>query len=228
MELKPLKRIGAYEQYKLKDFKELSNGLLARLHKEWPDGATHTVFQFGDKINDEHRLAKSISHKYNVAIIYSAKPGQIKSDGPNLPKAFNEGVLSRKTLRALFDKQSKQVYKKVKKLTPAYIKEHKLAVKLLENSRHLCLYKNGRFAALYIMVQRNNYLGKKCDWGLWMWSEPFLSSRENNAMLAYWFNWMKKTRLPVELKTRSFGIAAQKFMRKHGFEPKYVTVAKIV
>jgi len=228
MELKPAKRILKYEQYRLEQFKDLDNKLLAGLHRKWPAGATHAVFQFRNKIRDEHKLAKRISRSYNVSIIYAANPGQIKTEGPDLPDNFKEVRVSYNKLRTLFKRQAKQVYQKIKKLTPAFLEELKSAEKLLKHSRHLCLYRNNRFAALYIVVHRTNYLGKECEWGLWMWGEPFLTTKENTAVLTHYLRWVKRIRLPLELKARSFAVSTQKLLRKSGFEPKYVTVAKIV
>ena len=52
MEPAKLKRIGTYEQYRLKNFKDLDNKFLSRLHKNWPAGATHAVFTFTEPIKN--------------------------------------------------------------------------------------------------------------------------------------------------------------------------------
>ncbi|MDQ7774142.1 MAG: hypothetical protein RDU13_11560 [Elusimicrobiales bacterium] len=78
MGFKPEKAIGTYRVYKLKKFKELNNKFLARLHKEWPKGATHAVFKFAEPIKNEWRVTKPLLPKYNVALIYTARPSAIK------------------------------------------------------------------------------------------------------------------------------------------------------
>ena len=227
MELKPLKRIGTYEQYKLKKFKDLDNKLLARLHKEWPEGATHAVFQFGERINNEYKVTKALLAKYNVALIYSASPSRIKVKKVPFPETLKLGRVPATKLRLLFIKQSKDLIKKIKQLGPAFRKEHANALKLLKGSRNIGIYRGGRLVSLSISIRRKNYLGENCEWLLWNWTAPDLSAQEAAAEDETFFGFVKQTRLPVELKTRSFGQANQKLARARGFIPKYVTVAKM-
>ncbi|MDO8806454.1 MAG: hypothetical protein Q7R35_18745 [Elusimicrobiota bacterium] len=227
MEPTELKKVGTFEQYKLNNFKDLDNKLLSRLHKDWPAGATHAVFTFAEPIKNEWLVSKPLLSKYNVAIIYSAQPSQIKVKKVALPETLTSGCLPQAKMMRLFLEGSKETVKKIKKLGPAFKKEIRLAVVLMKKSRHVSLFKDGKPVTLSAIVKRRNYLGEYCDWILWGWADKGLSISESVAENEYFWGLWKKSRLPVELKTRSFMPGNQKLARSRGFTPKYVTVAKM-
>ena len=227
MEPTKLKRIGTFEQYKLKNFKDLDNKVLSRLHKDWPAGVSHAVFIFDEPIKNEWRVSKSLLPKYNVAIIYSAKPLGIKVKKVALPETLTPGSLPQAKMLKLFLKGSNETVKKYKKLGPAFKKEIRIAVGLMKKARHASLFKDGKPVTLSAIVKRKNYLGENCDWILWGWAAPDMSKSESAAENEHFWGLWKKSRLPVELKTRSFMPRNQKLARSRGFTPKYVTVARM-
>ena len=97
----------------------------------------------------------------------------------------------------------------------------------MKKARHASLFKDGKPVTLSAIVKRKNYLGENCDWILWGWAAPDLSKSESVAESEHFWGLWKKSRLPVEFKTRSFMPANQKLARARGFTPKYVTVARM-
>ena len=91
----------------------------------------------------------------------------------------------------------------------------------------MSLFKDGKPVTLSAIVKRKNYLGENCDWLLWGWAAPDMSKSESVAKNEYFWGLWKKSKLPVELKTRSFIAGTQKLARARGFTPKYVTVSKM-
>lgn len=227
MELKPLKKIGTYSQYRLKKFSELDNKLLAGLHKNWPSGVTHAVFQFGEPIKNEWRVTKPLLSKYNVALIYTAKPAAIKAKKVTLPETLVRGRLSAAKASALYKRLLLDTHKKYKKLGPAFKAEMATAIAALKKARHESLFKDGRPVTLYANYLRNNYVGKNCDWMLTFWVDPSLSKLEAAVVEEDYWGFARKSRLPVDYKTRSFGKEGQQDARARGFRPHYVTVAKM-
>ena len=227
MELKSLKRIGTYAQYKLKKFKDLNNELLAELHKDWPRGATHAVFQFGEPIKNEWRVMKPLLPKYNVALIYSARAAAIKAKKADIPDSLVPGRLSLEKSTALFRKNLQVTKKKIKKLGPAFKAEIESALSSFKKARREMLFKDGKPVTLYAIYRRKNYIGKNCDWLLSGWAATGLSKRENAAIDADFWRFCKECRLPVDFKTRSFMRSGQQQARSRGFKPSYVTVAKM-
>lgn len=227
MEPAKLKRIGTYDQYRLKNFKDLDNKFLGRLHKNWPAGATHTVFTFAEPMKKEWLVSKPLLSKYNVAIIYSAQPSRIKAKKVEMPETLTAGRLPQPKMLKLFLKGSNATIKKYKKLGSAFKKEIRMATGLMKKSRHVSLFKDGKPVTLSAIVKRKNYLGENCDWILWGWAAPGMSKSESAAENEYFWSLWKKSRLPVEFKTRSFMPGNQKLARARGFTPKYVTVAKM-
>ncbi|OGR64823.1 MAG: hypothetical protein A2X31_02720 [Elusimicrobia bacterium GWB2_63_22] len=227
MELKPLKMIGTYSQYRLKKFSELNNNLLAELHKNWPRGATHAVFQFGEPIKNEWRVTKPLLPKYNVALIYTAKPSAIKAKKVALPETLVRGELSTAKVGALYKRVLLDTHKKIKKLGPAFKAEIATALAALKKSSHESLFKAGRPVTLFAKYRRKNYIGKQCDWMLTGWGEATLSKRESVAVEDDFWSFVKRSKLPVDYKTRSFRRQGQQEARERGFKPHYVTVAKM-
>ncbi len=226
MELKPGKKIGAYRVYKLNKFKELNNNLLAQLHKEWPKGATHAVFEFGEPIKNEWSVTKPLRPEYNVALIYTARPAAIKVKKTPLPETLERRDLSLEKTRTLYRKILTKTHKKIKKLGPAFKTEIKTALAALSKARRELLFKNGRPVTLYAIYRRSNYIGKNSDWMLTGWGSPDLSKREALAVDEDFWAFVKKSKLPVDFKTRSFMRGAQRQARLRGFKPNYVTVAR--
>lgn len=227
MELKSLKRIGTFEQYKLKKFKELDNKLLAKLHKNWPAGATHAVFQFGEPIKNEWHVTKPLLPKYNVALIYTAKPSAIKAKKFALPKELLRVKLSAAKANALYKGLLSDTHKKIKKLGPAFKAERVTALAALRIATHESLLKDGRPVTLFARYRRKNYIGRNCDWMLTGWIDPLILKRDGKAMEEYFWAFAKKSKLPVDYKTRSFMKSSQQNARARGFKPNYVTVAKM-
>lgn len=227
MGFKPEKAIGTYRVYKLKKFKELNNKFLARLHKEWPKGATHAVFKFAEPIKNEWRVTKPLLPKYNVALIYTARPSAIKVKKVSLPETLEKRAVSIVKTRALYSKILAVTHKKIKKLGPAFKKEIETALDAINKARRETLFKDGKPAALYAIYRRRNYIGKTCDWMLTAWGSPALSKREGAAVDEDFWRFVKKSRLPVDFKTRSFLRWSQQQARARGFNPSYVTVAKM-
>lgn len=227
MELKSLKRIGTFEQYKLKRFKDLDNKLLAELHKDWPRGATHAVFQFGEPIKNEWRVTKPLLSKYNVALIYTAKPAAIRARKFSLPKDLVPGRLSPVKAQALYKGLLTDTQKKIKKLGPAFKAEMLTALAALKISTHESLLKDGRPVTLFARYRRKNYIGRNCDWLLTSWIDPAVAKRAGKAVEEYFWTFAKKAKLPLDYKTRSFMKSSQQNARARGFKPNYVTVAKM-
>lgn len=221
------KRIGTYEQYRLKRLKDLDNKFLSGLHKNWPAGATHAVFTFAEPMKNEWLVSKPLLPKYNVAIIYSAQPSRIKAKKIELPETLTPGRLPQAKMLKLFLKGSNATIKKYKKLGPAFKKEVKMATGLMKKSRHVSLFKDGKPVTLFAIAKRKNYLGENCDWILWGWASPDMSKSESAAENEYFWSLWKKSKLSVEFKTRSFMPGNQKLARARGFTPKYVTVSKM-
>jgi hypothetical protein len=227
MEIKALKRIGTFEQYRLKRFKDLDNKLLVQLHKNWPAGATHAVFQFGEPIKNEWRVTKLLLPKYNAALIYSARPSAVKAVKIALPETLERGRLSLNKTIALYKKILTGYHKKIKKLGPAYKAEMKTALKAVRAARTETLLKGGAQVTLFASYRRVNYVGKTCEWLLTGWGDPKLSKREAEFVDEDFWGFIKKSRLPVDFKTRSFMRESQEQARSRGFKPSYVTIAKM-
>lgn len=227
MEIKPLKRIGTFAQFKLKRFKDLNNELLAELHKNWPVGATHTVFQFGEPIKNEWRVTKPLLPKYNVALIYAARPSAVKAKKVVMPDTLEPRQLSKPQTVALFKKVLQGTKKRIKKLGPAFNAEIKTALKAVVTGRTETLFRDGRPVTLFASYRRNNYVGKTSDWVLTGWVAPDLPKKEEKFVQEDFWRFVKESKFPVDFKTRSFMRYNQKLARSRGFKPSYVTVAKM-
>lgn len=227
MELKPLRKIGTFRLYKLKKFSQLNNELLAGLHKAWPRGATHAVFQFGEPIKNEWRVTGPLLPKYNVALIYTAKPSAIKARKVVLPVDLVPGRLGAAKAQAFYKGLLLDTHKKIKKLGPAFKAERRVALAALKKATHESLFKAGRPVTLFARYRRKNYIGKQCDWMLTGWIDPSVLKRDGKILEEYFWGFAKKAALPMDFKTRSFMRKSQQNARARGFKPNYVTVAKM-
>ncbi|MHB0997347.1 MAG: hypothetical protein ACYC2I_13335 [Elusimicrobiales bacterium] len=227
MELKPLKKTGTFRLYRLKKFSQLNNKLLAELHKDWPRGATHAVFQFGEPIKNEWRVTGPLLAKYNVALIYTAKPSEVKVKKATLPEGFERVHLPAAKARALFKRLLLDNHKKIKKLGPAYKAEIAVALAALKKASYESLFRDGRPVTFFAKYHRKNYIGKNCEWMLTGWTDPSVPKRAAETLEEDFWRFAKKSRLALDFKTRSFSRQGQREARARGFKPNYVTVAKM-
>jgi hypothetical protein len=134
--------------------------------------------------------------------------------------------LSAEKACALYRKVLLDTHKKIKKLGPAFKKEMADALRLLKKAKRETLFKNGSPVTLYAVLRRKNYIGKNCDWLLTGWGASTLTRREGMAVDEDFWGFVRKAKLPVDCKARSFMRDSQLQARERGFKPNYVTVAK--
>jgi len=190
------------------------------------------IFFTHDKIENEILLnSRTNPRKYTLQIVYSITKKQLKEKKVKLPK----------DIKSVRFKNKKEYFKFLKKKLLEYIYSWESFLNIdnyLEflktlrdhpwTKNYLCLKKGRRIVTLTDLCEPPDFIRCPLDWIGYIWIDSNLEKEERMTIHKYIKWWLKKNMKHKVLRAGvySFNIRSQKFFRKMGFKPSWISFSK--
>jgi len=221
MRIQLIKRSGARAVYRACDFGKVDAKFIEKIR--WPKNLRGMILIFKKKIENEQPVLAAIPGKYWITMCYSAHCRSLKDFSKALPTGLKSIKLKPLELRKLYLKTQGQFYLKWRKLLGAgYVKEcQQVADNILGSAKTVCLTKNGKPVALFVVVRWKDYMDVPVNWVVWVWINHRLPVVERRQIRGYISGWMKsRLRGRVQCVINAFNVGSQIFFKRLGFVPE--------
>jgi RimJ/RimL family protein N-acetyltransferase len=189
------------------------------------------IITFDKEIENENILLNEIPSRYYTKIAYSIKKNLLNNQIFNLPSdisifSFN----TQEEFQRYYYYQFETFYNNWKKYLPEnYINVLAQAAKekeFIDKTKYLCLSKNATIISFTTLIKWYDYNKNPADLVGHIWIDVSLEKEKRNIIRNYFSYWFKKNMNTETLLAGIdvFNIRSQKFFRKMGFKPKWITI----
>jgi hypothetical protein len=213
---------------KIDNLLEINNQSLNKLNLNY---SKKLIITFDKEIENENILFNKISSRYYIKIAYSIERNLLNDQIINLPLDISTfSFNSQEEFQKYYYYQFETFYNNWKKYLPEnYIDVLAPAAKekeFIEKTKYLCLSKNDVIISFTTLIKWCDYKKNPADLVGHIWIDTSLEKEKRNIIRNYISHWFR-----INMNTETllagvdvFNIRSQKFFRKMGFKPKWITI----